>query len=97
MKTALFILALTITPAIAADKPSLRELLTVANLAGSCETMEKMVEVQNEIQLPDGVEFVTRFWQFRAADLGVSVGELTQKCKDINERYDQLQDELEAV
>ena len=97
MKTALFILALTITPALAADKPSLKELLTVANLAGSCEAMQKMVEVQKEIRLPDGFEFVTRFWQIRAADLGISVGQLTNRCKDINERYDQLQDELDSV
>ena len=97
MKTALFILALTITPAIAADKPSLKEMLTVANLAGSCEAMQKMVEVQTEIQLPDGVEFVARFWQIRGAELGISVGQLTQRCKDINERYDQIQDELDAI
>ena len=97
MKTFLLILALTITPAIAADKPPLKELLTVANLAGSCEAMEKMVEVQQEIQLPDGVEFVARFWQIRAAELGISVGQLTQRCEAINKRYDQIQEELEAI
>ncbi len=97
MKIVLLILALIITPAIAADNPSIKEMLTVANLAGSCETMQKMVEVQKEIQLPDGVEFVTRFWQIRAADLGVTVGQLTNRCKDINKRYDQIQDELDAI
>lgn len=90
MKFKLLIILSFIGIAHAQNDLSGQEVMAISKIAGACGIFNSMVYFQKATKMPEGEEFMNRFWNTEATRLGISMGEYIDKCNRSIEVYDHL-------
>jgi hypothetical protein len=73
-----------------ADGVSPQGALMVANVAGECDVLYSMVAFQKKNNIKGGEEYVAKFWESEAAQMNLSVDQLSARCEKTAAAYDKL-------
>lgn len=76
--------------AFAKNEPSMREVLSVANMTGVCMVLQSMSDYQATNKLAGGDEFIDKFWTSEAAKLGKKPEQFVKDCQITIDGYEKL-------
>lgn len=94
MKTWLLALVLVASPSFAhIDRETASDIypmLLTAKLAGACGALKQLAYFQETTQMPNGTEFIERYFNFEAARLGKTLEEYLIGCQSTANKYGKL-------
>jgi hypothetical protein len=76
--------------AVAKNEPSMREVLSVANMTGVCMILQSMSDFQANKKLEGGDQFIDKFWSAEAAKLGKTPEQFVKDCQASIDGYEKL-------
>jgi hypothetical protein len=76
--------------AVAKNEPSMREVLSVANMTGACMILQSMSDFQASKKLEGGDQFIDKFWSAEAAKFGKTPEQFVKDCQISIDGYEKL-------
>lgn len=73
--------------AVAEEDFSMQSLMALGKLTGLCGIFTSQLIFQDSTIMPNGDEFLVRYWTTEAARLGMTLEELGSTCKTSVEKY----------
>jgi hypothetical protein len=76
--------------AAAENEPSMRDILSIANMTGVCMILQSMSDFQASKKLEGGDRFIDQFWSAEAAKLGKTPEQFVKDCQTSIDGYERL-------
>lgn len=74
----------------AEDDLSIESLMALGKLTGACGIMNSQIVFQQTTGMPEGDEFLVRYWTTEAARLGMTIEKYGASCSQSIDSYDQF-------
>jgi hypothetical protein len=74
----------------AKNEPSMKEVLSVANMTGVCFILQSMSDFQASKKLEGGDQFIDKFWTAEAAKAEKTPEQFVKDCQSAIDGYERL-------